>query len=37
MMILERFLVVVLVLVVHLELAHVGLQETYRCGVSVRA
>jgi hypothetical protein len=30
----ERLLVL-LVLVVHLELAHIGLQETYRCRVSV--
>jgi hypothetical protein len=36
-MIIERLLVVVavLVLVVHLELTHIGLQETYRCCVSV--
>jgi hypothetical protein len=37
MMILERFLVMVVVmLVIHLQLAHVELQETYGSGVSVR-
>jgi hypothetical protein len=34
-LILKRFLVVVVVLVVHLQLAHVELQQTYRSRISV--